>query len=217
MQTAVDTLQTSAHGARKGELTRREILSAAGRLFSHRGYEGTSIRDIESAAGVNRGVVTYHFGNKEAIWKASVDFIFSPYAEDLRSKRELIMALDGKTRRRMLISQFIRASAERPEMNYLMIQENLAHTWRIEWILEKYVRPLRKLHLDFCGDDPLLQAVETDANLRYILLGACVHAFALPREVESAFGRNVFDDAYVERHIETILNLIESHVPNGSA
>lgn len=196
--------------AGKGESTRHAILEAASRLFSERGYEGTGIRDIEQAAGVNRGVVTYHLGNKEAIWKAVVEFVFGPYVKDLESKKELILALEPAARRRFLLSMFVRTSALRPRMNDLMIQENLARTWRIDWIVERYLIPMRELFRELSADDPALRAIETDANFRYVILGACIHAFSIPREVESLFGEDVFSEAYIERHIETILSLFEN-------
>lgn len=195
---------------RKGERTRRAILAAASRLFSERGYEGTGIRDIEQAAGVKRGVVTYHFGNKEDVWKAVVNFVFGPYTRDMESKKELILALEPAARRRFLLATFVRTSAQKPEMNYIMMQENLARTWRIDWIVERYLLPMRELFRELSADDPTLRAIETDANLRYVIMGACVHAFSLPREAEALFGEDVFSEAYIERHIETILALIEN-------
>lgn len=203
-------LEAPVAGASKGERTRHAILEAASRLFSERGYEGTGIRDIEQAAGVNRGVVTYHLGNKEEIWKAVVEFVFGPYVRDLESKQELILALEPAARRRFLLSMFVRTSAARPQMNYLMIQENLARTWRIDWIVERYLMPARELFRSWSEDDPALRAIETDPNFRYAILGACIHAFSLPREVESLFGKNVFSEAYIERHIETVMTIFEN-------
>lgn len=217
MTTQVAETSDARTEATKGERTRAAILEAASRLFSERGYEGTGIRDIEDAAGVNRGVVTYHFGNKEAIWKAVVEFLFTPYLEDLRSKRELILALDPPARRRFLLGHFVRTSARRPHMNNLMIQENLARSWRIEWIVEHYLRPLGELHREFAGDDPALRAIETDPHLRYLLLGACVHVFALAGEVEALYGRDVFDESFVEAHVRTVLAFFENQTGRASA
>lgn len=210
MTQTLEALETPVP-ATKGDRTRHDILEAASRLFSERGYEGTGIRDIENAAGVNRGVVTYHFGNKEDIWKAVAEHVFAPYVRDLLSKKELILALEPAARRRFLLSQFVRVSASRPQMNYLMIQENLARTWRIDWLLEHYLIPIRDLHRELSADDPAMAAMETDANFRYVILGACIHAFSLPREVESLFGQDVFDEAYIQRHIDTIMAIFESH------
>jgi len=44
--------------------TERAILEAATRLFSSRGFSGTSIKDIARLAGVNSSLIAYHFGNK---------------------------------------------------------------------------------------------------------------------------------------------------------
>ncbi|SAI58746.1 TetR family transcriptional regulator [Bordetella ansorpii] len=47
--------------------TREAILDAAEGLFAHHGYDGTSMRQITAAAGVNLAAVNYHFGGKEAL------------------------------------------------------------------------------------------------------------------------------------------------------
>ena len=47
--------------------TRARILDAAERLFMAHGYDGTSMRQITSEAGVNLAAVNYHFGSKEAL------------------------------------------------------------------------------------------------------------------------------------------------------
>ena len=47
--------------------TRERILDAGERLFMVHGYEGTSMRQITSEAGVNLAAVNYHFGSKESL------------------------------------------------------------------------------------------------------------------------------------------------------
>jgi AcrR family transcriptional regulator len=48
--------------------SRKQVLDAALRLFSHRGYRATSVRDIARAAGVSTGNLYHHFAGKEAIF-----------------------------------------------------------------------------------------------------------------------------------------------------
>jgi AcrR family transcriptional regulator len=48
--------------------TRDKLLTAAERCFGRHGFDGTSVRDIVSEAGVNLGAVTYHFGGKEQLF-----------------------------------------------------------------------------------------------------------------------------------------------------
>ncbi len=52
-------------------LQRKEgIAAAAERLFSRNAYEAVSIRDIAAEAGVNSALIRYHFGSKEALYRA---------------------------------------------------------------------------------------------------------------------------------------------------
>lgn len=48
--------------------TRDRILDAAERLFAEHGFDGTSLRQITDAAGVNLAAVNYHFGSKEDLY-----------------------------------------------------------------------------------------------------------------------------------------------------
>lgn len=45
--------------------TKLKIMEAARNLFAAQGFEGTSIRDIAGAAGVNVASVNYHFSSKD--------------------------------------------------------------------------------------------------------------------------------------------------------
>jgi len=57
--------------------TKTRLLDAAERLFSDKGFEAVSHREIASAAAVNLAAINYHFGSKDqligAVIKRSVD------------------------------------------------------------------------------------------------------------------------------------------------
>ena len=48
------------------EESKEKLLTAAMQLIGEQGYRGTTLADIGRRAGVSRGLVTYHFGTKEA-------------------------------------------------------------------------------------------------------------------------------------------------------
>jgi AcrR family transcriptional regulator len=60
----------------RSERSRTQILDAALKLFSHRGYGATSVRDIAEAAGLSKGNVYHHFPDKESIFRALLDQYF---------------------------------------------------------------------------------------------------------------------------------------------
>lgn len=57
----------------KSERSRRLILDAALKLFSHRGYGATSVRDIAEEAGLSTGNVYHHYPDKETIFRTLLD------------------------------------------------------------------------------------------------------------------------------------------------
>src|SRR5919202_6428907 len=67
----------------QAQATRRQIVEAAGRLFSQHGYFGTSIGAIAQGAGVAEPTVYATFGSKRAILAALIDLaIFGPDPPD---------------------------------------------------------------------------------------------------------------------------------------
>lgn len=56
--------------AERSSATRAALLSAARELFSTQGYAGTAREDIVAAAGVTRGALQHHFGDKPALFRA---------------------------------------------------------------------------------------------------------------------------------------------------
>lgn len=57
----------------RAEQSRRQVLDAALRLFSRRGYRATTVRDIADEAGVSTGNVYHHFEDKEQIFRTLLD------------------------------------------------------------------------------------------------------------------------------------------------
>jgi AcrR family transcriptional regulator len=49
-----------------------QILEVAEKLFSEKGFEGTSIRDISKMAKINIAMVSYYFGSKERLLEALI-------------------------------------------------------------------------------------------------------------------------------------------------
>ncbi|HLL16478.1 MAG TPA: TetR/AcrR family transcriptional regulator [Pyrinomonadaceae bacterium] len=60
-------------GRMAGEDRRKQILLVAMRLFSQRGFRGTTTKEIAQAAGVSEAMVFRHFANKEELYSAILD------------------------------------------------------------------------------------------------------------------------------------------------
>src|SRR5918912_3213202 len=68
--------------------TRATILDAARALFAERGFAGTTIRGVASAAGVDAALVHHYFGTKDDLFLAAMELPVDP-------RRVLAPALTG--------------------------------------------------------------------------------------------------------------------------
>jgi AcrR family transcriptional regulator len=57
-----------------GEERRRQILRLAVRLFSQRGFRGTTTKEIAQAAGISEAMVFRHFATKQELYAAILDY-----------------------------------------------------------------------------------------------------------------------------------------------
>lgn len=55
---------------RDPEATQEALIDAGARLFAERGFAGATIDAIAREAGVNKAMISYHFGGKEGLYRA---------------------------------------------------------------------------------------------------------------------------------------------------
>ena len=65
----------------RSEKSKQLILDAALKLFSHKGYGATSVRDIAEEAELSKGNVYHHFPDKETIFRALLDRYFQAMSQ----------------------------------------------------------------------------------------------------------------------------------------
>ena len=72
--------------------TRQRIIDAASNLFSEKGRDGTSVREIAGMAKVNGAMISHYFGGKEGLYQ---DCIQALYAEISAGQTAFETALAG--------------------------------------------------------------------------------------------------------------------------
>ena len=90
----------SAGKLRDAETTKLKLITAALVAFSTRGYDASSTRSIETEAGVKRGLINYHYGSKEALWKAAAEHLMSVTERELGAALDHIKAVEEGARLR---------------------------------------------------------------------------------------------------------------------
>lgn len=79
MNSAGNSAGTGRRGRRGGVTASREhILEAARRLFAEHGFEGTSLRQVARAAGVDPAMIHHFFNGKDELFALSVELPADP-------------------------------------------------------------------------------------------------------------------------------------------
>ncbi len=193
--------------SKKREETSARIVGAARQAFAKRGFHGTSTRDIAAEAGTNQGLITYHFGTKEALWRAAADSLFEEFGGRLAERVNVHQSSDASENARESIREFVRFSAEYPEFFWLMVDEGKNADARLDWLVETHLRPRFDVITDY-----LLREIGYSAkdlpHAFYALAGAASLIFAVAPECRQLTGIDPMKKAAVERHAEFVARLI---------
>jgi AcrR family transcriptional regulator len=100
------------------------ILKSALTLFSEKGYDATSVREICSASGITKPTLYHFYGSKEGVYRALVDDTLERLREDIARA----LAEDGPLRGRLrrLALTFFGAACAEPDLARFILA--LTHT-----------------------------------------------------------------------------------------
>ena len=99
------------------------ILDHALRLFSTKGYDATSVREICEGAGITKPTLYHYFGSKEGVYRALVDGAL----EDMRRRIAQQVSAPGgaEERLRRVARGYFEAARSRPDLTRFIF--SIAH------------------------------------------------------------------------------------------
>jgi AcrR family transcriptional regulator len=118
-----------------------DILLAALRSFADRGYDATSVRELNQALGVSHNLINRRFGSKERLWRAAVDRWFGEVIDILAPCAEQAGVGDPLEGLRQFVATFIEVNARRPELARLMNVEASVGGPRLDYLFERFITP----------------------------------------------------------------------------
>lgn len=143
---SAETDNNNGRGVRKQQkrsvVTQNKLLDAAVEAFSENGFNGTSTRDIAERAGVHHPLITYHFKNKDTLWRAAADRVFSNFRISLSSAYQDNTHDCPKARMASVIRSYVYYAKQEPAMHKVLVQEAHFPNERLDWLIETHLRPL---------------------------------------------------------------------------
>ena len=199
-----------ARTARTVAETRQAILEAALTLFSERGFDGATLREIAARAGVEHSLVRYHFADKANLWRAALGQLIDHMNTELARGWRATTGQPLIERFKSNLRDYVSYCARHPEHARIMVQEAVGDSDRVAWIAEQIVKPQHR------GMTRTLETLMAQGwlprlpirNLIYILSAGAQAPFTLAGEVRHAYGVDMSDPAEIARHAEALIALL---------
>jgi AcrR family transcriptional regulator len=202
--------QTTRRRQERAEITRESLLDAALHEFAAHGFDGASTRAIAARAGVHQPQINYHFESKEVLWQAAVDHLFGRLDGLMRAHGAFgTDALAGREGFARSIRAFVRAAAELPELNRIMVHEATVDSDRLAWIVGRHTR--QRFDLITGAWRALRESGEVadidETVLYYTLVGAASVAYSNAPEARR-LGHDTLRPDFVDQHADALVAML---------
>jgi AcrR family transcriptional regulator len=211
------SVRVSRNGAPEQEDARGRLIDAAIALFAETGYEGTSVRDLATAAGVNVAAVSYHFGSKDALYHEALRSCLAPCGEMReRMQAHLDAALRAKTRKaaeealRGCIQDFLAVlMSPAGRHSHLVMREQSEAKPRFEPVIREFFQPvgsiLQQVILMLAPKLPQMSAFMVISGI----IGQCLHVYKARATYRVLAG--------VDSHSPEYIGMVSKHIAHLTA
>lgn len=205
------------------------ILMAAGPVFAEKGFDGATVREISSAAGVNLAAVNYYFGDKEHLYLETVK-----RAREIRSQQEPLPDWDDDVPADVRLLGFVQTLLRRmvglkaaPWQVRLMMREIVEPTGACRDLVQEYFRPtfetLLTIVQEIVGTPIPRHRLE---QLGFSIVGQCFHyrvagevvsMIVAPEDLERHYTTEALANHIVQFTLAALTNFSETKLsPDGA-
>lgn len=191
----------------RAEITRAKLIKAGTVMFSERGFDGVSVRDLENAAGVKRNLLAYHFDDKDALWKRVTDDIYGLMKTEFDQRLLISQKMSGRESLAFVVRFYVYFHARHPELSRLVAQEATQHSWRTQYVIEHHIRPATVAMEKLVKE---IQGLDRDAFIHwyYIMISATSTIFSFAAECRDLFDVDPCEDGMVEGHADMLVSML---------
>ena len=197
------------------EDARARLIDVAIKLFAEKGYEGTSVRDLATAGGVNVAAVSYHFGSKDELYHEALRACLAPCGEMReRMQKHLDAALKNRSRKaaeealRGCIQDFLEVLVSpAARHSHLVMREQSEGKQRFEPVIREFFQPvgsiLREVILMLAPGLPEMRVFMVISGI----IGQCLHIYKARVSYRVLAGVDSHSPEYIEMTSKHIAHL----------
>ncbi|MEO8806369.1 MAG: TetR/AcrR family transcriptional regulator [Burkholderiaceae bacterium] len=200
---------------RDADRTQQEILRAAMAEFSECGLGGARVDSIAERAGINKRLIYYYFGSKEALFLAALE---TTYADIREAERELNLAsLDPPEAVRRLIAFTWTHYLKHPEFLTLLNSENLHRAKHLKQ--SKRVREMNSPLVQMLGDvlergrrDGVFRGGVDPVHLYISIAGLAYFYLSNNPTLSTIFGRDLMTPKALSERLSHITEMVMGYL-----
>jgi AcrR family transcriptional regulator len=149
-------------------------------------------------------LITYHFKSKDELWRAAADRIFTLLRTRLAERSAAPTSKDPREQTRETIREYVRFTAEHPELFRMMVEDGNSDDPRMQWLVDTHLKQLYEGIPEFAARIDRALA----PHLFYILAGAASLMFAVAPECRRLTGLDPSSKDAVETHANLVAQLM---------
>lgn len=178
--------------------TKERILDCAIELFSNKGYEAVSVRDIAAAVGIKASSLYKHYENKESILEHIFDLFRSVMLSTHEYESKVLQFPDRMTAGELLKNSFF-------VFRDMIYQPRLLKITRIINLEQGHNTSIKSFFLQELVDKPINELEETFAVMIKSGLIKPVH----PRKLAITYHAHIISTYFIHNILKENLNLLQ--------
>lgn len=192
----------------ESEITKKKVLRAALKIFAREGFYNAKLRDISAMAGTTHSLIRHHFGSKDDLWKAVVDYGLNLHKNGLI--RTLKSGVDDPVALfKAFITTYIKLVAQNPELSKILLHDNSRSSPHLTYLMKRQ----EQLH-DII--EPVFKNAQNqgyfkgfDHNSFHVYVRALVETPIATRDMSNRLvGENILSVKGIARHTERVLGFL---------
>jgi AcrR family transcriptional regulator len=189
--------------------TKKKILRAALKIFAREGFYNAKLRDIAAQAGTTHSLIRHHFGSKDDLWKAVVDYGLDLHINSLKKVLNSGEKDDPVKLYKNSIANYIKMNAKNPELSKILLHDNSRSSPHLDYLMERE----RKLHSVI---EPYFEKVQEygyfkgfDHDNFLIYIRALVETPIATKDITNRLLKgDILSKKGIAKHTERVLNFV---------
>ncbi|WP_322963184.1 TetR/AcrR family transcriptional regulator [Sphingomonas fuzhouensis] len=181
----------------------RHILDAAVTAFARHGWEGTHLRQVAEAAGVDTALIARRYDGKMGLWQAIVDDV-SRRLEEMFTASAIAADAGPQDRLAVTVEAFVRLNLALPDLGRFFIDQVSRPGLRRDYVIARMWRVYRDAML------PVVAAArgrERSGSDPELYIGLLLGAVAMPLMMRSVTLDDLDDPTRREAFVQNVLAL----------